>query len=137
MAHMFPFAKAAMLAVLIAVGACSKGADDPAGQSGGWSLPAGSYSDRTAGSDVDPRGFLLELPAGDRSRTAFLTRCAETCGPRHEAALMRGLNGVSFSVSEAGRAFDVTVTPAAADAVLLSADWGAGLEAVRLKVVTP
>lgn len=123
----------ALLAAL-PLAACSGGEDELAARSGGWSIAAGTYSNVSA----ENGGLVLTLAQGDQSATGAFLRCDPSCGEAAEVAeaadvaLRRGLNGVSFSVSEQGRMVDVTVTPASPNSVSLSADWGAGLETVEL-----
>lgn len=123
---------AMLLPATLLIAACSSAGDDPAGRSGGWSIDAGVYSNVATAEDGTTHGFELALPEGDQSRTAMLRMCETNCGEPREVTLMRGLNGVSFSVSEKGRTADVMVTPLRKGAVTMNADWGAGLEAVEL-----
>lgn len=121
-----------LLPAALLIAGCSGAGDDPAARSGGWAIDPGVYSNVKAAEDGTTHGFELTLPEGDQSRTAMLRMCETSCGEPREVTLMRGLNGVSFSVSEKGRTADVTVTPVRKGAVTMNADWGAGLEAVEL-----
>jgi hypothetical protein len=124
---------AALPLIILSLAGCGKGGDDPAGQSGGWSIAAGQYSN--AATDAE-RTFTVALPQGDRSKSADLRRCiADDCHAESELPLRRGLNGLALSYEQAGRTIDVTITPASPTTVMVSGDWGAGLETAILPKV--
>lgn len=115
---------------LLALAGCSKGGDDPAGTADGWSIAAGRYVNLTTSDAVK---LDLYLPDGDRGKVASLRVCDPECRDFNDLTLMRGLNGVSFSLNHRGKEVDVTVTPASPAAVSLSAAWDEDLTMSRLE----
>jgi hypothetical protein len=114
----------------LALAGCSHGGDDPAAQSGGWSIAAGRYSNLTTSEKVT---LDLMLPQGDQGKVASIRVCDPDCADYDDLAMMRGLNGVSFSLTHRGKSVDVTVTPASPSAVDVNAAWGDGLTQTRLE----
>lgn len=115
---------------LLALAGCSKGGDDPAGNADGWSIAAGRYINLTTSDAVK---LDLNLPDGDQGKVASIRVCDPECSDFNDLDLMRGLNGVSFSLNLRGKAVDVTVTPASPSAVFVSAAWGQELIQTRLE----
>lgn len=122
---------AASALILGLAAGCSKGGDDPAGGADGWHIPAGTYRSISNAK----QGFEVHLSEGDKSPIAALSLCRPECALPVHAAVMRGLNGVSFSLSDAGHMVDITLTPASMTEIMLAADWGKGLESVTLRRV--
>lgn len=131
-----PSLSAALLIASMFLAGCGKGGDDPAGQSDGWSIAAGHYGNMAS---ADQRRFAVHLPRGDRSEQGGLLSCfAEKCLDEQGFTARRGLNGISFVYQEAGRTVDVTITPVSPNSVMISGDWGSGLEtAILPKVEQP
>lgn len=127
-----PWMACAISALILGlVAGCSKGGDDPAGTADGWQIPAGTYRSIAKAQ----MGFEVHLSEGDKSPVAALSLCRPDCATPIHAAVMRGLNGISFSLSDAGHMVDVTLTPASMTEIMLAADWGKGLESVTLRRV--
>ena len=121
---------AVMPLMLLSLAGCGKGGDDPAGNADGWSIAAGAYGNVAEGRDP---GFLVRLPEGDQSKVGYISWCShDVCVGELGVAARRGLNGLAFSFQKDGRTMDVTVTPASPTSVMLSGDWGEGLETVHL-----
>ncbi len=87
---------------------------------------------RTSAETGDRIGIELELRQGSDSPEIRLVICEGECNAGGQAPVTRGLGGVAFTITYADRPIDMTVQPDGADAVVLSADWGNGLEQQRL-----
>ncbi|MDZ3831537.1 MAG: hypothetical protein U0S50_06945 [Sphingopyxis sp.] len=124
------------VAVLILLGGCSAGGDDPAASADGWSIAPGFYSNVAQGADNgEYRGVEVHLAEGSESKTIEIVRCDGWCGQVERQPLRRGLNGVSFAFVAGERTVDVAITPDGADTVELTADWGDGVVSQPLKRV--
>lgn len=120
----------AMPLILLSLTGCGKGGDDPAGNADGWSIAAGDYGNVSDGTDPS---FSVRLPEGDQSKVGDIGWCSQdACEEQRGIAARRGLNGLAFSFQKDGRTVDVTITPASSTSVMLSWDWGDGLETAHL-----
>jgi hypothetical protein len=100
-------------------------------------IGAGVYSDIQGSSDRgDVTGIELRLADGSDSQHVDFIICNARCQRPSRYAVRRGLGGVSFAHQGHAQVTDITVQPDGADAVMVSADWGAGLEQRRLPRVS-
>lgn len=124
----------AVLVVVAATGlaGCGSSTDPAEAGQGGWSIPAGVYGNVAQGAEGGTlKGVELRLDKGSESDVVEVVLCDDGCGTIAKRPLLRGLNGVSFTLPEGGRKFDVMIQPAK-DGVTFNIDRGNGIETEML-----
>lgn len=93
----------------------------------------GIYSDvRMSGETGDLGGLEIRLDQGSDSRAVEFVHCEGWCNAVERRPVRRGLGGLAFFVPQDDRTIDLTVQPDGPRAVIVSVDWGSGLEQRRL-----
>jgi hypothetical protein len=96
-------------------------------------IAPGIYGDvRMSGETGDLGGIELSLPQGSNSRSVDFVHCEGWCNAVEQRPVRRGLGGVAFNVRQGERTIDLSVQPDGPRAVIVSVDWGNGLEQRRL-----
>ena len=96
-------------------------------------ISPGIYGDvEMSGETGDLGGMELSLPQGSDSSSVVFVHCEGWCNAVDERPVRRGLGGVAFSVEQGERTIDLSVQPDGPRAVIVSVDWGSGLEQRRL-----
>jgi hypothetical protein len=96
-------------------------------------IAPGIYGDvRMSGETGDLGGVELSLPQGSDSRMVDFVYCEGWCNAVEQRPVRRGLGGVAFSVQRGEQTIDLSVQPDGPRAVIVSVDWGNGLQRRRL-----
>ncbi len=96
-------------------------------------IAPGIYGDvRMSGETGDLGGIELSLPQGSDSRSVDFVHCEGWCNAVEQRPVRRGLGGVAFSVQQGEQTIDLSVRPDGPRAVVVSVDWGSGLQQRRL-----
>jgi hypothetical protein len=96
-------------------------------------ITPGVYSNvRIYSAPAMDEGLEIELAEGSDSATVRAVNCEVACQPIHRLPVRRGLGGIAFVMPHGERAVDVSVQPDGSDAIMVSADWGNGLNQQRL-----
>lgn len=96
-------------------------------------IAAGVYSNvRTYSAPAMDEGVEIELLRGSDSASVRFINCEASCQSVQNVRVRRGLGGVAFAVQHGDTIVDVSVQPNGNNAVIVTADWGAGLQQQRL-----